>query len=525
MSEGPVSQIRRRILWVDDEIDQLRSHIIFLDKRGYEVTPVNNGEDAIALIADERFDLVLLDEQMPGMDGLTTLDEIKGIQPQMPVVMVTKSEEEEIMNEAIGKQIDDYLVKPVNPSQIILAAKRILDARQIREQKLVRDYVAGFADLDGQAANADWSDWMDIYARLAQWDLEVHAMRESSISEMHHEQWRACNQQFGRYVETHYPNWISDAKTGPIMSPEVIEQFVAPHLRASAPVFFIVIDCLRYDQWLAIEPLVAEFFSVRRESYYSILPTATPYSRNSLFSGLIPIDIARWYPDIWTHANDDDHSLNLHEGDMFTKHLDRLGFDDITHTYHKAVESGDRRGLLKKLQAMSRNTQLFGLVFNFIDQLSHGRSESELLREITPDEASFRSLTVSWFSRSSVFSILQWISEIGGTVVLTTDHGSVLGSRATIARGNRDTSTNLRYKFGLNLFCNQKEAVHVRDPATYGLPRITPSTNFIIAKEDFYFVYPTKYHQYDRHYRNSFQHGGISLEEMILPVVTLTARS
>lgn len=520
-----MDKMRRRILWVDDEIDQLRSHIIFLDKRGYDVVPVNNGEDAISLVADERFDLVLLDEQMPGMDGLTTLDEIKAIQPQMPVVMVTKSEEEEVMNEAIGKRIDDYLVKPVNPSQIILAAKRILDARQIREQKLVRDYVVGFRDLEEQVGEAGWSEWVDIFARLAQWDLEVHAMHDTSISEMHHTQWRHCNQQFGRFIEGNYADWVANPKHGPIMSPEVVEQFVVPHLRGDAPVYFLVIDCLRLDQWLALEPLVAEYFNVRREYYYSILPTATPYSRNALFSGLFPIDVARRYPDIWSLGDDEDYSLNRYEGEMFAQQIERLEFPNVRTEYAKMHADTETRGLLRRIQAGRKSTELYGIVFNFIDHLSHGRSESELLREITPDEAAFRSLTVSWFARSALFEILMWIADTGGTVVLTTDHGSILGTRATIARGNRDTSTNLRYKFGLNLFCEQRDAVLVKDPATFGLPRITPSTNYIIAKEDFYFVYPTRYHEYDRQYRNSFQHGGISLEEMILPVVTLTPRT
>ncbi len=524
MSQDTVGRNRRRILWVDDEIDLLKSHIIFLDRRGYDVTPVSNGEDAIELLADQSFDLVLLDEQMPGMDGLSTLDEIKSIHPQMPVVMVTKSEEEELMNEAIGKRIDDYLVKPVNPSQIILAAKRILDARQIREQTMVRDYVEGFRDLDRDANSAGWSEWMDIFARLAQWDLDVHAMSDSSISEMHHTQWQHCNQQFARFVQEAYAGWIADPKSGPITSPEVVSQFVVPHLRGSGPVLFMVIDCLRLDQWLAIEPLVGEYFNVRREYYYSILPTATPYSRNALFSGLLPMDIARQYPDIYSLGEDDDYSLNRHEGEMFTRHIERLGYGDVAHQYFKATDASDNKNALRKIQAWRKNASLFGLVFNFIDHLSHGRSESELLQEITPDEASFRSLTVAWFARSAVFDIMKWVADTGGTIVLTTDHGSILGSRATIARGNRDTSTNLRYKFGLNLYCDQKDAVLVRDPATFGLPRITPSTNYIIAKEDFYFVHPTRYHEYDRHYRNSFQHGGISLEEMILPVVTLTPR-
>lgn len=522
MPASTSSRNRRQVLWVDDEIDLLRSHIIFLSDRGYDVTPVTNGEDAVALVSERNFDIVLLDEMMAGQDGLTTLDEIKSVQPTLPVVMVTKSEEESLMNEAIGKRIDDYLVKPVNPSQIILACKRILDARQIREQKLVRDYVAEFRDLDAQIGVAGWSEWIEVFSRLAQWDLEVHSLNDPSIGDMHHGQWRHCNQVFGRYIEGNYARWVADPSAGPIMSSEVVRQFVVPHVGGGRPVYFVVVDCLRLDQWLAIEPILSEYFGVRREYYFSLLPTATPYSRNALFAGLLPVEIARKYPDLWKPGSDEDLSLNRYEENLLREHIARLGLR-MTVRYQKVLDSNEGKNVLKRLNSW-KSTDLIALVFNFVDHLSHGRSESEILQQITPDEASFRSLTVSWFSRSTLFDILKWISRTDAVVVLTTDHGSVLGSRATIARGNRETSTNLRYKFGTNLYCDPKEAVMVRDPHTFGLPRLTPSTNFIIAKEDYYFVYPTRYHEFDRQYRNSFQHGGISLEEMILPVITLTPR-
>ncbi len=516
------TRAHRQILWVDDEIDLLKSHIIFLAERGYEVTPVTNGEDAVALVSERGFDLVLLDEMMAGQDGLETLDEIKSVQPTLPVVMVTKSEEEELMNEAIGKRIDDYIVKPVNPSQIILACKRILDARQIREQKLVRDYASEFRDLESKIGRADWSEWMEIFGRLAQWDLEVHTLTDPSIGEVHHAQWRHCDQVFGRYVGERYAQWVREPKTGPIMSHDVVRQFVVPHMTGERPVFFVVIDCLRLDQWLAIEPLIAEYYTIRREHYFSVLPTATPYARNALFAGLLPLDIATRHPDLWTVGSDEDQSLNRYEVELINEHITRLGLKRSVK-YHKILDVTEGKNLIKRLGAL-RHNDLIALVFNFVDHLSHGRSESEILREITPDEASFRSLTVSWFARSALFDALKWIARTDAVVIVTTDHGSVLGTRATIARGNRETSTNLRYKFGTNLYCDEKEAVFVRDPRTFGLPRMSPSTNFIIAREDYYFVYPTRYHEFDRQYRNSFQHGGISLEEMILPVVTLTPR-
>ena len=513
---------RRQILWVDDEIDQLKSHIIFLAERGYEVTPAANGEDAITLVSQQGFDIVLLDEMMAGMDGLSVLAEIKSLNPSLPVVMVTKSEEEELMNEAIGKRIDDYLVKPVNPSQIISACKRILDARQIREQRIARDYVTEFRDLDAQVNEAGWAEWIDIYSRLSQWDLEIHAHNDESIGDLHHSQWRNCNHVFARYVERNYADWIADRPSGPILSPEVLGQFVMPHVGKGSPVYFIVIDCLRLDQWLALEPLIGEFFNIRREYIFSILPTATPFSRNALFAGSLPIEFASRYPDLWNSGVDDERSLNRYEDDMLKAQLAKFG-GKIRSNYTKVTDSGGGKSLRKRLGSW-KNMDLVALVFNFLDNMSHGRSESEILQEITPDEAAYRTLTVSWFTHSVLFDILKWISGTDSTVIITTDHGSVLGTRSTVARGNREASTNLRYKFGTNLVCEPREAVMVDNPMTYGLPRMAPSTNFIIAKEDYYFIYPTRYHEYDRHFRNSFQHGGISLEEMILPVVTLTSR-
>ena len=522
MSSGQAGRPRRQILWVDDEIDLLKSHIIFLAERGYEVTPATNGEDAITLVSQQNFDLVLLDEMMAGMDGLSALAEIKSLYPNLPVVMVTKSEEEELMNEAISKRIDDYLVKPVNPSQIISACKRILDARQIREQRIARDYVSEFRDLDFQIGEAGWSEWIDIYSRLSQWDLEIHAHNDESIGDLHHSQWKQCNHVFSRYVERHYADWVADPHSGPMLSPEVVGQFVMPHVGKKKPVYFIVIDCLRLDQWLAVEPLVSEFFNVRREYIFSNLPTATPFSRNALFAGDLPLEISSAYPEIWSKGDDDERSLNRYEEDMLKRQLQRYG-KKIRSNYTKVVDSGGGKSLRKRLGSW-KNMDLVALVFNFLDNMSHGRSESEILQEITPDEAAYRTLTVSWFTHSVLFDILKWIAGTESTVVITTDHGSVLGTRSTVARGNRQTSTNLRYKFGTNLVCEPKEAVMVQDPRTFGLPRATPSTNFIIAKEDYYFIYPTRYHEYDRHFRNSFQHGGISLEEVILPVVTLTPR-
>ncbi len=511
---------QRQILWVDDEIDMLRSHIIFLADRGYEVTPATNGEDAVSMLWEKSFDIVLLDEMMAGMDGLSTLNEIKNVQPTLPVVMVTKSEEEELMNEAISKRVDDFLVKPVNPSQIISACKRILDARQIRAQRIARDYVTEFRDLETRMHEADWSEWIEIHSRMSLWDLEIHSHNDESIGELHHSQVRNANRVFSRYVENNYRYWLEDPHSGPILSPEVVKQYVMPHVQKGALVYYIVIDCLRLDQWLALEPLISEFFAIRREHIFSILPTATPFARNALFAGKMPREFAREYPDLWHRGEDDERSLNRYEEQMLKSQL--AGYSrKIKSAYTKIIDTSGARSVLNKVGSW-KNQDIVAMVFNFLDHMSHGRSESEILQEITPDEAAYRTLTVSWFSHSVLFDILKWISRNpNAVVVVTTDHGSVLGTRSTVARGNRQTSTNLRYKFGTNLVCEPKEAVMVQDPKTFGLPRVSRSTNFIVAKEDYYFIYPTRYHEYDRHFRNSFQHGGISMEEMIVPVVTL----
>ncbi|MDP6124923.1 MAG: PglZ domain-containing protein, partial [Candidatus Latescibacteria bacterium] len=449
---------------------------------------------------------------------------LKAMRPDLPVIMVTKSEEENLMNEAIGKRIDDYLVKPIKPSQIISAAKRVLDGRAIQGEIAVRDYVTEFNEISAMIPDAGWKEWIDIHARLSEWDLEISRLADQGIIQMHHDQRKACNAAFGRYVAINYPNWVTDRNSGPILSPDVFSRFVAPHLKEGRQVYYIVVDCLRLDHWLAIEPLISEFLNVRHEYYLGILPSATPFARNALFSGQFPKEMAEFYTELWEAGSDDEASLNRYEHEMMNGQLDRMGLRFSTPTKHsKLLSSEGAQNLLKRMGSFS-GIPLVALVFNFIDQLAHGRSESDILREITPDEAAFRSLTRSWFEHSALMGILRQIARTDAVVVFTTDHGSVLGTRGTLARGNRDTSSSLRYKFGTNLYCDDKDAVFIRDPEVWGLPRATPSTNCIIAKEDTYFVYPTRFNEFDRQYRNSFQHGGISLEEMVLPVVTMRSK-
>jgi CheY-like chemotaxis protein len=514
----------KHILWVDDEIDQLKSHIIFLESRGYKVTEASNGDDAVALVGKKSFDLVLLDEMMPGKDGLTTLEEIKDKSPHLPVIMVTKSEEEDLMDQAIGKKIDDYLTKPVNPSQILSAAKKILDARKIRTERLAQDYAQSSAKIRSALFGVlNWRDWIDIHRTLSEWDLEIDNFGDTDLRQTLLGQRQECNIEFGKYIETAYLRWLAE-EDPPLLSTDVVKKYLSPLLSEGTRTIFVVMDCLRLDQWMTIEPLLDEYFHIQRDYYYSILPTATPYSRNAIFSGLFPSELARRYPELWKAGTRDDSSRNRHEHQLLDDQLKKMGVRVKSDTrYVKVLDAKEGEYLAKKISSY-KNTSFLSIVFNFLDILAHGRSQSEILKEMTPDEAAYRSLTRPWFVHSSLFRVLRYLSTQDCTVVLTSDHGSVWGTRGTIARGRKDTSTNLRYKYGDNLNCNTKEALLIKDPLQYKLPRYTMSTTYILAKEDFYFVYPTHYAEYEKQYKNSFQHGGISLDEMILPVITMTPK-
>ncbi len=515
----------KHILWVDDEIDLLRPHIIFLGERHYEVTPVSNGDDAIEMCRRGTFDLVLLDEMMPGRDGLSTLAAIADVRPNLPVVMITKNEEEQLMDAAIGQSISDYLIKPVSPMQILSACRRILDARRIREGRAVRAYTAGFSEIQEKiSGSADWRDWVDVHRTLSDWDVAMDSHQDTGLKQTQRDQRLTCNAGFGDFVENRYRDWIEDAEDGPLLSVDVVRSCVAPHLANDRRVYFVVIDCMRLDQWLSIEPLVAEYFSIERDYGFSILPTATPYSRNALFSGLFPDEIARMYPELWNPDRRDETSLNRFERQLMDAQLERLGIAlDPEPKYVKVLDADEARKVSGHIRSRY-DVPLTSMVFNFVDNLAHGRSESEILQEIAPDEAGFRSLTRSWFQHSALFEMLRTLSRRDCTIVLTSDHGAVLGMRGTRAVGDRDTSTNLRYKYGNQIGCDRRHAMMIEDPDAYRLPRYTNRTNYIIAREDYYFVYPNRFQAYREQYRDSFQHGGISMEEMIVPILTLRPR-
>jgi hypothetical protein len=438
--------------------------------------------------------------------------------------MVTKSEEEDLMDQAIGKKIDDYLTKPVNPSQILSAAKKILDARKIRTQRLAQDYAESSAKIRSALFGAlSWQDWIDIHRTLSEWNLEIDNFGDTDLRQTHLGQRQECNVEFGKYIESAYLRWLA-REDPPPLSTDVVKTSLFPLLSQKSRAVFVVMDCMRLDQWMTLEPLLDEYFHIQRDYYYSILPTATPYSRNAIFSGLFPSELARRYPELWKAGTRDDSSRNRYEHQLLDDQLKKMGVRVKSDTrYVKVLDAKEGENLAKKISSY-KNTPLLSIVFNFLDILAHGRSQSEILKEMTPDESAYRSLTRPWFVHSSLFRVLKYLSTQDCAVVLTSDHGSVWGTRGTIARGRRDTSTNLRYKYGDNLNCNPKEALFIRDPQEYRLPRYTISTTYILAKEDYYFVYPTHYTEYEKEYKNSFQHGGISLEEMILPVVTMTPK-
>ncbi len=509
----------RKILWVDDEIELLIPHVRYLAERGYAVETATNGDDAVAMVRRADYDLVLLDQMMAGRDGLSTLAAIKESRDDVRVVMITKSEDETLLDKALAKEVEDYLVKPINPLQVLSACRRILESERIQMSQAAQDYAGHHrrvSELRGRVG--DWRTWMQIWESLAEWDLRFEGLPDAGLEQAHADLKRECNLEFARFVEDRYPLWMRDIDPPPF-SVDIIPRYVVPHLRKGLPTFFVVVDGMRLDLWLALEPFLRTGFEMRKELYYSILPTATPYARNAIFSGLFPAEIAARYPQYWNIADSEDEgSRNRYERQLLEKQLERLGLRGRRTKYYKVLGPGDSRAAVSEAAAL-KDVPLITLVYSFVDLLTHGRSQSEILREIAPDEKAFRSLTRNWFEHSPLLQLLRTLSERRCVVVLTTDHGSIVGRRASLVYGDKQTSTSLRYKYGRNLGCQPKEAVHVPKPQVYKLPT-NDCLDYVIAKEDFYFVYPTRYREFKRQYAGGFQHGGISMEEMIVPVIT-----
>lgn len=523
---------KRNILWVDDEIDLLRPHIRLLEGRGYAVDTVTNGEDALERVSEASFDLIFLDESMIGMGGLETLAGIKEIDASIPVVMVTKNEAEDVMEEAIGRRISDYLTKPVNPTQILLVCKKFLDARELTKDVARQDYIREFNQLAMKMMGPlDWQEWAELYGRLAEWEIEFDRHHDVGLEQTLVDQKRDANAEFGKFVEENYRDWLAaerDDPDRPVLSTDIVDRYVLPRIAEDeGPVFLFVVDCMRLDQWLVLEELLSDIYSIDRSYYFSILPTATTYARNAIFSGLFPSEIEKHYPDLYrAEGSSDEHSLNRHEKELLDRLLERRRVSLRSGVrYVKIVDTEFGRKIEGEIRDYAQS-QLSTVVVNAVDMMAHSRSDYPILKEIAPDESAYRSLTKSWFEHSSLYGMLRTLADSVPNVriVITTDHGAIRCLRGSKAMGDRDTSTNLRYKFGRNVKVDPKHAMTIKDPESFRLPKPGPAIEYVIAREDYYFVYPTDYHYYLNHYRDSFQHGGISLEEMILPVAELRPR-
>jgi CheY-like chemotaxis protein len=514
----------KRILWIDDEVERFEPHLLFLRQRGYHVDTTTNGDDALELVRQHAYDLLLLDEQMPGRRGLEVLGELRREEPHARVVMVTKSEEDRTLLEAIGRRVDDYLVKPASPRQLLSVVTRLLEGEQLQQQRAAQDFASRFAQLSRMKDEAErWEHFFAVYDELVSWDLRLHEAGETGLADTVRSLLADLRRAFGQYVSRTYTAWLAGTADRPPLSVDVVQRWVVPHLEPGRPLLFVVIDCMRLDQWRALRPLLGREFDIEESLYASILPTATPYSRNAIFSGRFPDEIARGRPDWWTI---DEGSLNAFEDELLREQLRRLTGRDWPVHYEKVFTDEGGDDLVARVRNALRRNGVVAVVFNFVDLLTHGRSESAILLEVARDVEALRSLTAQWFERSSAVRVLQEAVHAGATTVLTTDHGSIHCERPLTVFARRDATANLRYKFGLDLRAEQPSGVFsVSSERALRFPPGRLATNYIFALEDHFFVYPTKLREYQARYRGSFLHGGISPEEMILPVATLRPRA
>lgn len=511
------------ILWADDEIDLLKPHIMFLEDKGYNVLACQSGDEALDEIMEKRVDIVFLDENMPGLSGLETLSQIKSKKPHLPVVMITKSEEESIMEDAIGAKISDYLIKPVNPKQILLSVKKNLDTSRLVSEKATTEYQQQFSKIGMRLnENLNKEEWVDLYKKLVYWELELGSTEDSGMDEILQMQKSEANLQFSKFIASNYTHWLNNPDDAPVMSHTLIKNKVIPVIEEEeGPVFLILIDNLRYDQWEIIRPLISEYFWVdKEEAFYSILPTTTHYSRNALFSGLLPSEIEKRFPDKWVN-DDEEGGKNQYEEDFLEFQLKQYGIN--TFSYHKVLNHDFGKMVNGKIPNLMNN-KLNVIVYNFVDMLSHARTDTEIIRELADDESAYRSLTLSWFEHSPLLEAIKQLSDKKAKVIITTDHGSIRVKDPVKVVGDRETNPNLRYKQGKNLNYNEKEVFEVQNPEDALLPKLNVSQRFIFATEDHFFAYPNNYNYYVKYYKDTFQHGGVSLEEMIIPTITLTAK-
>jgi CheY-like chemotaxis protein len=513
-----------KILWADDEIDLLKPHILFLQTKGYEVLTASNGHDAVEIYSDQGgdIDVVFLDESMPGLTGLEALPKIKNINAAVPVVMITKNEAEHVMEDAIGSQISDYLIKPVNPHQILLTLKRIIDNKRLVSEKTALNYQQEFRQIFMQITGGlNHEEWVDAYKKIINWELRVDANEATGVSDILSQQKEQANTEFSKYVVKNYFSWVDKTRSdGPVMSHNLMRTHVFPHVSSGTPTIMLLLDNLRYDQWKTIEPYLNELFRTEQEDYFfSILPTATQYSRNAIFAGMMPADIETAFPDKWKNDTDEG-GKNLSEDFFLGKQIDRVSRKAIKWQYVKVTNVQHGKELNDNILHYMNN-DLTVIVYNFIDMLSHARTEMEVLKELAGDERAYRSLTRSWFLHSPLWTALRRLQGRDVQLIVTTDHGTIRVNTPSRVVGDRETTTNLRYKVGRNLQYEARDVLAVKDPKQAGLPRPNISSTFIFAKEDGFFLYPNNYNQFNNYYKNTFQHGGISLEEMICPVIRL----
>ena len=511
------------ILWVDDEIELLKPHILFLEKKNYLITTCKSGTEAIDQINKSNFDIVLLDENMPGLSGLETLSALKEKNSTLPVVMITKSEEEYIMDDAIGNKIADYLIKPVNPHQILLSLKKNLDHNRLVSEKTSSNYLQEFRKISMELNEiSSFEEWEQLYKKLVFWELELENSNDSTMSEILEAQKSEANQQFGKFIEKSYPGWFEDYQA-PTMSHTLFKDKIANTLDTNQSTLLVVIDNLRYDQWKVIEPSINKYYKTQDDSlYFSILPTATQYSRNAIFSGLMPSEMERLFPQYWKNDNDEG-GKNLYEAQFLDAQLKRLGFNNLKYEYFKITNLKAGQKLAESFKSKASN-DLTVVVYNFVDMLSHAKTEMEVLKELAANDKGYRSLTKSWFDNSPLLEIIKQAKELNFKLIITTDHGTINVKNPSKVVGNKDTSLNLRYKTGRSLSYEQKDVLAVKDPKSIYLPSSAMNSSFIFAKDSLFFAYPNNYNHYVSYFRNTYQHGGISLEEVIIPFVILNPR-
>lgn len=512
-----------KILWADDEIDMLKPHIIFLESKNYQVTKCRSGMEAIEKIEKENFDIVFLDENMPGLTGLETLFEIKEKRADIPIVMITKSEEEFLMEDAIGSKIADYLIKPVNPNQILLSLKKNLDHSRLISEKTTSNYQQEFRKISMDMGGVNsFEGWVELYQRLLYWELQLETIEDSGMFEILESQKLEANNQFCKFIDKNYAPWFEKGADAPVMSHTLFKTKIVPELSKEQPTLLVVVDNMRYDQWKSFEPTINNYYKKTDESaFYSILPTATQYARNAIFSGLMPSDMEKLFPQYWLNDTEDG-GKNLYEEEFLQSQLQRLGLD-IKFEYHKITNLKAGRRLVENFRSQKEN-DLTVVVYNFVDMLSHSKTEMEVIKELASNDKSYRSLTQSWFKNSPLLEIIQQAQQLGFKLLLTTDHGTINVKTPSKVIGDKNTSLNLRYKTGKSLTYENKDVLAAKDPKEIHLPSINMSSSFIFAKGDMFFAYPNNYNYYVNYFRNTYQHGGVSMEEMIIPFVSLSPR-